>query len=65
MKTWVVEVEADGVGDSELARRLRTGDPAVMGRLQHGKLLLDVRTVFLEQEDGLVKAVIDAAAVLQ
>jgi L-seryl-tRNA(Ser) seleniumtransferase len=60
MKTWVVEVEAAGVSDAELARRLRTGDPGVMGRLQGGKLLLDVRTVFAEQEAGLVKAVIDA-----
>ena len=34
-----------------------------MGRLQGGKLLLDVRTVFAEQEAGLVKAVIDAAKV--
>ena len=61
MQTWVVEVEAAGVSDAELARRLRTGEPAVMGRLQGGKLLLDVRTVFPEQEEGLVQAVIDAA----
>src|SRR5205807_1860486 len=46
LTTWVVEVEAGGVSDAELARRLRTGDPAVVGRLQGGKLLLDVRTVF-------------------
>jgi L-seryl-tRNA(Ser) seleniumtransferase len=58
LPTWVVEVEAAGVSDEELARRMRTGDPAVMGRLQDGKLLLDVRTVFVEQEAGLVKAVI-------
>jgi L-seryl-tRNA(Ser) seleniumtransferase len=62
MPTWVVEVEADGVSEEELARRLRTGKPAVMGRLQGGKLLLDVRTIFVEQEPALVKAVIDAAS---
>jgi L-seryl-tRNA(Ser) seleniumtransferase len=61
LRTWVVEVEAAGVGDAELARRLRTGDPAVMGRLQGGKLLLDVRTVFPVQEEALVQAVMDAA----
>ena len=44
-----------------LARRLRAGEPAVLGRLQGGKLLLDVRTVFAEQEAALVEAVIDAA----
>jgi L-seryl-tRNA(Ser) seleniumtransferase len=57
MKTWVVEVVANGVGDSELARRLRTGTPAVMGRLNEGKLLLDVRTIFPDQETALVEAV--------
>jgi L-seryl-tRNA(Ser) seleniumtransferase len=60
MPTWVVEVEADGVSEEELARRLRMGKPAVMGRLQGGKLLLDVRTIFVEQEPALLKAVIDA-----
>jgi L-seryl-tRNA(Ser) seleniumtransferase len=59
--TWVVEVAVDGVSEAELARRLRTGEPAVMGRVQGGKLLLDVRTVFLEQEPALLKAVLDAA----
>ena len=38
------------------------GEPAVMGRLQGGKLLLDMRTIFVEQEAALLKAVIDAAA---
>jgi L-seryl-tRNA(Ser) seleniumtransferase len=57
MKTWAVELEADGVSDAELARRLRTGQPAVMGRVRAGKLVLDVRTVFPEQEDALVSAV--------
>src|SRR5262249_61794866 len=56
MPTWVVEVEARAVGDAELAYRLRAGDPAVMGRLRDGRLVLDVRTVFAEQEDELVEA---------
>ena len=56
-----MEVEAAGVGDAELARRLRTGEPAVVGRLQGGKLLLDVRTVFAEQEEALTAAVVRAA----
>ncbi len=56
MKTWVVEVTAE-VGDAELARRLRVGAPAVMGRLRDGKLVLDVRTVFAQQDGPLVEAV--------
>jgi L-seryl-tRNA(Ser) seleniumtransferase len=57
MPTWAVELEAAGLSDAELARRLRTGRPAVMGRVRAGKLVLDVRTVFADQEDALVSAV--------
>jgi L-seryl-tRNA(Ser) seleniumtransferase len=57
MPARVVEVQADGVSDAELARRLRTGTPAVMGRLRDGRLILDVRTVLPGQEEALVEAV--------
>jgi L-seryl-tRNA(Ser) seleniumtransferase len=56
LKTWVVEVIPAGISDAELAQRLRTGSPAVMGRLRDGKLVLDVRTVFANQEATLVEA---------
>ena len=57
MRTWVVEVEAREVADAEVAYRLRTGTPAVVGRLRGGKLVLDLRTVFPHQEEGLIGAV--------
>jgi L-seryl-tRNA(Ser) seleniumtransferase len=57
MPAWVVEVEPRACSDAELARRLRLGEPAVVGRLRGGKLVLDVRTVFPEQEPALVEAV--------
>jgi L-seryl-tRNA(Ser) seleniumtransferase len=57
MPSWVVEIAARNLGDAELAHRLRTGTPAVVGRVRDGKVVLDVRTVFLHQEDGLVEAV--------
>jgi L-seryl-tRNA(Ser) seleniumtransferase len=63
MKTVVVEVEAAAVSDATLASRLRTGNPAVMGRVRDGKLVLDVRTVFPRQEDALVDAVRRATVV--
>ena len=62
MKTCVLEVVARGVSDAELAYRLRTGTPAVVGRLQDGKLLLDLRTVFPQQEAELVEAVCHAVS---
>jgi L-seryl-tRNA(Ser) seleniumtransferase len=57
LKTWVVEVAAQEVSDADLARRLRTGTPAVMGRVRGGKLVLDVRTLFPRQEVELIEAV--------
>jgi L-seryl-tRNA(Ser) seleniumtransferase len=57
MPTWVIEVEPAGVGDAEFAHRLRLGTPAVMGRLREGKVVLDVRTVFPQQEAALIAAV--------
>jgi L-seryl-tRNA(Ser) seleniumtransferase len=57
MKTVVLEVAARDLGDTQLAYRLRMGEPAVMGRLRDGKLVLDVRTIFPQQEDVLVEAV--------
>jgi L-seryl-tRNA(Ser) seleniumtransferase len=56
MKTWVVEVEAKDLTEEELASRLRTGTPAVMARVRDGKLILDLRTVFAEQEQALLSA---------
>jgi L-seryl-tRNA(Ser) seleniumtransferase len=57
MQTCVVEVEPSGLSDADFANRLRIGDPAVMGRLRDGRLLLDLRTVFSAQESALVAAV--------
>src|SRR5262249_60250339 len=57
MKTVVLELVARGVSDADLAYRLRTGEPAVVGRLQDGKLLLDIRTVLPDQETALLEAV--------
>jgi len=54
--TAVVAVTAAGIGETELASRLRRGTPAVVGRVQDGKLLLDLRTVFQRQEDELLAA---------
>jgi L-seryl-tRNA(Ser) seleniumtransferase len=62
MKTWIVAVEAKSQSDADLALHLRTGTPAVLGRLREGKLALDLRTVFPEQEDALVEAIRQATA---
>ena len=60
MPTWVVHVEAEHVSDAELAYRLRTGAPAVVGRVKNQKLVLDVRTILPGQEETLAAAVAKA-----
>jgi L-seryl-tRNA(Ser) seleniumtransferase len=57
LPTFVVAVTAKGASDEQLAERLRTGTPAVLGRVQDGRLLLDVRTVFADQETELINSV--------
>jgi L-seryl-tRNA(Ser) seleniumtransferase len=57
LATAVIEISSPDVSDAELAARLRMGTPAVLGRVQDGKVLLDVRTVFDDQFELLVEAV--------
>lgn len=57
MQTWVVEAAARDLDETTFAQRLRLGDPAVMGRVRDGKLVLDVRTIFPEQIEPLVQAI--------
>jgi L-seryl-tRNA(Ser) seleniumtransferase len=62
MPSWVVEMAAADLSDAELAYRLRTGSPAVMGRLRGGRVVLDLRTVLPHHEAALVEAVRRALA---
>jgi L-seryl-tRNA(Ser) seleniumtransferase len=57
MPSVAVAISVKGRSDDDLAERLRTGTPAVLGRIQDGRLLIDLRTVFPQQEAELVGAV--------
>ncbi|TNE90218.1 MAG: L-seryl-tRNA(Sec) selenium transferase [Deltaproteobacteria bacterium] len=61
LPTWVVELESDAL--DALAKRLRTGSPAVVARLARERLVLDVRTVRDDEIDALVARVASAIAV--
>ena len=56
LPTVVLAVRPAEVGDAELATRLRLGEPAVMARVQEGRVLFDLRTVFERDEEALVAA---------
>jgi len=51
-----------GSGSVALAARLRAGDPAVVGRVEHGAVLLDLRTVAPADDVALATAVVRALA---
>ncbi len=57
LPTIVIAFAVQGLSEGELAERLRTGTPAVVGRVREGKMLLDLRTVFESQEDALLEAI--------
>ncbi|MEO3794688.1 L-seryl-tRNA(Sec) selenium transferase [Nonomuraea sp. B10E15] len=59
-----VRLPSAAVGLPErLAVPLRTGDPPVVGRIEHARLLLDLRTVPPERDDDVERAVLAAAEV--
>jgi L-seryl-tRNA(Ser) seleniumtransferase len=62
LPTTAVCVAASTGTVAELERRLRTGQPPVIARVQADRLLLDPRTVHESEETDLVAAVIAAAA---
>jgi L-seryl-tRNA(Ser) seleniumtransferase len=52
--TWLIAVENCNVVAAE--KRLRASDPPVIARIEDGRLLLDLRTVFPEEEEELKQA---------
>lgn len=58
LASWLIAVDSKDVVEAE--RRLRFGDPPVVARIEHGRLLFDLRTVFPAEEEELARAIRDA-----
>ncbi|MGH9658230.1 MAG: L-seryl-tRNA(Sec) selenium transferase [Bryobacteraceae bacterium] len=56
--TWLIAVEGNAAA---IERRLRAGEPAVVARIEEERVVLDLRTVFPEEEEALGVAVRAAA----
>jgi L-seryl-tRNA(Ser) seleniumtransferase len=56
LRTWCVSLEPAGRSVDDLAGALRAGQPAIVGRIQRGRLLLDLRTVFARQDQEIAEA---------
>ncbi len=61
-ETIVVRVRFNGLTETDVATRLRRGDPAVVPRVHDGVVLFDLRTIFESQEVALVAAVAAACS---
>jgi L-seryl-tRNA(Ser) seleniumtransferase len=59
LPTRLLAVTCEGFSADELAARLRAGDPPIIARVEEGRVLLDLRTVFPEQ-DEVVRASLEA-----
>ncbi len=57
LKTWCVALEPEAMSVDQLAAALRQGNPAVVGRIQQGRVLIDLRTVSPRNDLNLVEAV--------
>ncbi|MFQ5810667.1 MAG: L-seryl-tRNA(Sec) selenium transferase [Armatimonadota bacterium] len=60
--SWAVAVTPTEISADELARRLRLAHTAVMGRIQRGRLLLDMRTVADDELSAIASALAEALA---
>jgi L-seryl-tRNA(Ser) seleniumtransferase len=54
LPTWLIAVERDGMTPDALEERLRGLTPPVIVRIEHDRVLLDLRTVFPDQDQQLL-----------
>src|SRR3954465_3108879 len=55
LKTFVLAVSCDLLSADELAAKLRANEPAIVVRVEEGRALFDLRTVFPEQDAVLAR----------
>jgi L-seryl-tRNA(Ser) seleniumtransferase len=61
LPTFLVAVTAQTLSADELAERLRQATPPVVARVEEGRVLLDLRTVFEDEEPVMVKALLETS----
>jgi L-seryl-tRNA(Ser) seleniumtransferase len=54
LPTFLLAVTAQSLSADELATRLRNHQPPIVGRVEEGRVLLDLRTVFGPAEDSVI-----------
>ena len=62
LPTRLIAITVKNVSANELAARLRSSDPPVIARVEDGRVLVDLRTVFPEQDEVLRQILARAVA---
>ncbi len=62
LPTTLIVIESDYTRPNMIESRLRSQDPPIILRLEEDKALIDLRTVFQEQESELIEALMQAVA---
>ena len=57
LPTRLLALTCEGLSADELSARLRASDPPVIARVEEGRVLLDLRTVFPAQDEALVQVI--------
>ena len=57
IRTWCVSIELTSESLDNFHRKLRTGKPGVVGRVQKGQLLIDLRSVPPRQDEQITRAI--------
>ncbi|HKW24946.1 MAG TPA: L-seryl-tRNA(Sec) selenium transferase, partial [Terriglobales bacterium] len=56
LPTRLLAVTCEGLSEDELAARLRASEPPIIARVEEGRVLLDLRTVFPEQDEAVMRS---------
>jgi L-seryl-tRNA(Ser) seleniumtransferase len=56
LPTFLIAATAQSLSADQLAERLRLGTPAIVARVEEGRVLLDLRTVFEDEDELLLNA---------
>jgi len=62
LPTTLIALTSDKLSAQEMAARLRRSDPPVIARVEEGRVLLDLRTVFPQQDEVLKQLLVQIAA---
>jgi len=61
LSTRLLAVTCEGLSADELSARLRNSGPPIIARVEDGRILLDLRTVFPEQDSAIAAALASIA----